>query len=133
MICEYCNNKFKTISALNHHKKTTKYCLEIQNKENAINFNNEDDVKSDECNFCKKIFANKYNLEYHLRNCKQKAYEEEIKRKEEEEKQVIELKEKIAFLENTIICLENEKREMKEQIIKLETERIKSSFIKLGA
>jgi hypothetical protein len=31
--CEFCQKEYKTISFLNHHMKTAKFCLKIQNKE----------------------------------------------------------------------------------------------------
>ena len=30
--CEFCNKSLSTVSALNYHKKMTKYCIKIQNK-----------------------------------------------------------------------------------------------------
>lgn len=59
--CEFCNKEFKSNSSLNYHKKTTKYCLKIQNK-----FNTEL-----ECKFCFKNFTSKQSLDYHLNICKQ--------------------------------------------------------------
>jgi len=58
--CEFCNKEFKNNSALNYHKKTTKYCLIIQNKNNT----------ELECKFCYKNFTSKQSLEYHLQICK---------------------------------------------------------------
>ena len=58
--CEFCNKEFKSSSSLNHHKKTTKYCLKIQNKNN----------EELECIFCFKNFTSKQSLEYHIRICK---------------------------------------------------------------
>ena len=67
--CEFCNKKFKTNSILNHHKKTTKYCLKIQNKNNT----------ELECKFCSKNFTSKQSLDYHLQICKHvKENSEEI-------------------------------------------------------
>ena len=34
--CCYCNKKLNSISSLNLHQKTTKYCIKIQNKEETI-------------------------------------------------------------------------------------------------
>lgn len=31
--CEICHKNFNTLSSLNHHIKTAKYCLKIQNGE----------------------------------------------------------------------------------------------------
>lgn len=36
MNCEFCKNNFKSVSSLNKHQKTAKYCLKIQHKINNI-------------------------------------------------------------------------------------------------
>lgn len=60
--CEFCNKEFKSSSSLNHHMKTTKYCLKIQN----INNINDELL----CKFCLKNFTSRQSLDYHLRICK---------------------------------------------------------------
>ncbi len=62
MNCEYCNNTFKNISILNTHKKTAKYCLVLQNK------NNEEFT----CSKCKKQFSTKNRLLTHNEICVKK-------------------------------------------------------------
>jgi hypothetical protein len=57
--CEFCKKDFKSISSLNYHVKTAKYCLEIQNKVN-ITF---------QCSKCKKILSCKKTLENHILKC----------------------------------------------------------------
>ena len=53
MFCEYCNNEFKSRSALNNHQQKAVYCLVIQGKM-------EKKVKDDfMCNLCLKILSNK--------------------------------------------------------------------------
>ena len=32
--CNFCNNTFSSVSQLNYHKKTAKYCLKIQEEQN---------------------------------------------------------------------------------------------------
>ena len=46
IMCDYCNNKFNSISALNYHQKKTKYCLLIQGKIQK----KQDDFKCEVCN-----------------------------------------------------------------------------------
>jgi len=78
--CDFCNKEFKTTSSLNHHKKTTKYCLQIQNKNNTeLN-----------CEYCSNNFTSKQSLQYHLNICKdkersilKKTVDENIKLKDE--------------------------------------------------
>ena len=31
--CNFCNNKYKSISSLNYHQKTAKFCIQLQNRE----------------------------------------------------------------------------------------------------
>lgn len=61
--CEYCKKKFKSVSNLNLHKKTAKYCL-----------NNREDNKQEEykCEYCLHIFNRKYVFDRHHTSCKEK-------------------------------------------------------------
>jgi len=99
--CEFCNKKFKTNSILNHHKKTTKYCLKIQNKNNT----------ELECKFCSKNFTSKQSLDYHLQICKhvKENFEEILKNDIEKLKLVIdEQKNYISKLEAKIEIYEKD-------------------------
>lgn len=60
--CEFCNKILRSISSLNQHQKTTKYCLKIQNKVND-NFI---------CLYCENTFTTKQALSKHLDICKEK-------------------------------------------------------------
>lgn len=62
MNCEHCNNTFKNISVLNTHKKTAKYCLILQNKNNT----------EFTCLKCKKQFSTKNRLLTHNEICEKK-------------------------------------------------------------
>ena len=64
IICEFCNNKFKTISNLNNHKKRTKYCIELQKQKNSEVTNYLID-----CEYCLKSFSS-HLLKRHLETCK---------------------------------------------------------------
>jgi hypothetical protein len=76
MECEFCNKKLSSISALNHHKQTAKYCIEIQGK-------NINDLKNTcKCEYCNKIFTTNYKLNAHILTCKKtniNNFEEENK------------------------------------------------------
>jgi hypothetical protein len=61
MECEYCQTVLKTLSSLNQHQKTAKYCLSKQNKK---------PVKEYDCSFCGTKFTVKSALLGHLRICK---------------------------------------------------------------
>lgn len=63
MQCNFCGNKFTTISSLNNHKKTAKYCLEKRQKEVLF-----------KCTMCDKSFSSKYGMSKHMIVC-QETYE----------------------------------------------------------
>ena len=65
--CEYCNKQFNSISNINYHKKTARYCLDIQNKNNIIT-----EHIIYECNICNKQFNRNSIFESHFLKCKQK-------------------------------------------------------------
>lgn len=60
MECKYCNQVMKTLSSLNHHQKTAKYCLAKQNKV----------IDEHVCIFCGSGFTLKSSLHKHLNTCK---------------------------------------------------------------
>ena len=41
LICEFCKKELKTMSALNKHKKSAKYCLKLQNENMILNVKHE--------------------------------------------------------------------------------------------
>jgi hypothetical protein len=59
--CKFCNSVFSSVSALNNHKNTAKYCLKIQN----IDFD-----KKFKCKNCNKALSTKHRLESHILVCK---------------------------------------------------------------
>jgi hypothetical protein len=102
LICEFCNCELSSRYSLERHKKTSKKCLLIQNKDNSnsIVF----------CEYCNKS-TSKYNLKSHLLICKDKIIHEHEKEKKQiretlEEnnnkllKQISKLKKKISKLKN---------------------------------
>jgi hypothetical protein len=122
--CIYCKKEFSTLSNLKFHKKSAKFCLELQknvlksdNTQIISNISNEKIIK---CEFCDKTFTQKCMLKTHSLNCKVKK-----------EQTVDELKEENAKLkeQNLIftIHLEKEKetvKKLEETIKKLEEENI---------
>lgn len=105
--CEFCDRELINTSALNHHKKTAKYCLKIQNKNNT----------EFSCDFCLNIFATKNSLQNHLNNCKEKNNFANKKIEEEN----TELKNKNQELKNNMEKLKLTIEEQKIYISKLET------------
>jgi hypothetical protein len=61
MECEHCGAILKTISSLNQHQKTAKYCLVKQNKPINTEYT---------CCFCNAEFTLKSSLHKHVRICK---------------------------------------------------------------
>ena len=104
--CQYCKKVFKNVSSLNFHQKNTKYCLEIQGKNN-IEF---------KCIFCDKIFATKQHLNNHLNICKEKEKEQLRKEKDKEIEQL--RKEKVKEIEQL-------RKEKVKEIEQLRKEKIK--------
>jgi hypothetical protein len=67
-ICQYCNTECISVSNLNHHQKTAKFCLEIQKKEDETKKHS----KLFNCEYCNKEFTVKYNYNVHLNSCKER-------------------------------------------------------------
>jgi hypothetical protein len=78
--CEFCNREFKNISILNYHKKTTRYCLRIQNKYEE----EEKIIKEFICEFCNNKLKTKRNLMCHKLICKEKDINKPTKELKEE-------------------------------------------------
>lgn len=118
-ICEFCGKTFKTISSLNAHKKTTKYCLKIQKSLEAdeiVNKQNEIREKTYNIENLKKKIKDYYNYidQYYIQieNSSNKKCRQEYLNKIGEletsiEELTDELNEKIGSLE----CLERERNE----------------------
>jgi len=106
--CEFCQNTYTSISALNYHKKTAKYCLKIQNE-----INSRVSLVPYLCEFCNKEFTKQIKYKKHVDVCKIKVNNEkntlntqlEILKKEYEEK-ISQLNQKIIELEKLNIALE---------------------------
>ena len=117
--CKFCNKTFSSVSSLNYHQKTAKYCLKIQQK------TDEEVIKiSFDCEYCKKEYPSKQRLKAHKENCLEKYKKiikdqnDEMENKDKNYKIVINQKDfKIKELEDEI---ENYKQQMK--TIRLEVE-----------
>jgi hypothetical protein len=67
MECQFCKKIFSSISSLNNHKITAKYCLKIQGNI----------ISKYDCEFCNKSFTKKSGLKTHLISCKEKKSKNE--------------------------------------------------------
>jgi len=83
--CEICKKEFSFKYNLTHHKKTAKYCLELQGK-SSENF---------ECSFCAKKFVSQRNLNDHILICKKKGKQDGEDQKNFYDKKIMELTEKL--------------------------------------
>ena len=116
-MCEFCGQEFKTISSLNYHKKTAKYCLLLRDT----------DVKETkdelifECKYCNKALSSKQNLNIHLQSCIPK-YEFLFKEKEDENET---LKIKVTTLETETKQLFFQNKELKDEIKVLQEKNLK--------
>ena len=72
MECQYCFNKFKTLSNLNYHINNARYCIENRNK-------NEKQKDTFKCNKCEKSFTTKQAKQKHETKCSSSKVEEENK------------------------------------------------------
>ena len=101
ILCQYCEHKFSTISNLNFHQKTAKFCLKLRN---------ELELKEEyQCEFCLNKYSRKSHLLSHLDNCKNKKTNElELKY----ELEIKNLKEIICRLESQIKDLQNKNQEL---------------------
>ncbi len=74
-ICEFCNKGYTSLSSLNYHKRSTKFCIEIQKKNSTIPISN---INEFNCEFCEKNFTTKLSLATHLIACDVKKYKDKI-------------------------------------------------------
>ena len=86
--CEFCKKVYTTISSLNYHKKSAKFCLELQKQSNNENI----EIKQHNCEYCDKSFTQKTPLLNHLIICNVKSYKDKIDNKIEELKEEYERK-----------------------------------------
>lgn len=103
-ICDYCEKIFSSKYTLETHKSKAKYCLSLQQKEIKGEFN---------CEYCNKNFNVKKNFNNHVLICKNKANRELEK-------------------DNYILELQNENKELKEEIKRLnyQNKEIESKILK---
>ena len=117
MECIFCKKIFSTLSSLNYHKTTAKYCLKIQGKDDIANF---------KCELCNKTFTSKNNLALHSKNCNITKNNKDIIIEKQEnmiynlEKQEELCKEQIKKQENMIYNLQKQEQIYKEQLKKQE-------------
>ena len=127
-LCEYCNKKLSSLSALNYHKKSAKYCINIQNKKILKEPETEIIIENNQCEHCSILFSNKYCLNIHYNRCKElkkintKNFEEQfdITKKENEL-----LKKELYLLKKEKTYFENRSINYKEQLDK-KTEEVNS-------
>lgn len=109
--CITCGKTFANISSLNNHRKTARYCLELQEeKQSGLMC----------CEFCNKSFTSKNNLLIHLISCKAKQehtitekYEKRLEQQRLEYEKQIELRDQqILFLKQQVETLQVREKEL---------------------
>jgi hypothetical protein len=128
MECTFCKKTYSTIYNLNHHQRTTKSCLLLQNKLEKV----EKIKKTFECFTCKKNFTSKFTLTRHVPKCTQQTQHtlhaqlsfEDLMRKQKEEFDA-KLKELSEKEEHKDIELEQLKEKLKQTENELHIERKK--------
>jgi hypothetical protein len=122
--CEYCKKTFSCQSNLTVHKKTAKYCLQIQGKTN-INTNYV-------CEFCEKDFTSKQNLQDHSVQCKRinDKFQTILKQKEFYEKENHQLKAAKTNYEKEIYSYQKETEQLKatDSSLQLENQQLKNKL-----
>ena len=68
--CSYCKKEYKSMSSLNFHQKTAKFCIKLQNKSIT-------ETENYTCNFCNKVFTLKQTFNIHSSSCKEKKIQDE--------------------------------------------------------
>jgi hypothetical protein len=122
--CEFCNKEFSSKSNLTLHKKTAKYCLEIQRLKNE-SINNNSDENLNFCEFCNKEFNYKYNLARHYNICKEKERKEKDISKDTLEKKFTDHK---IQTDNEIFLLKEQINKLFQDKISLEKEKLSLEY-----
>ena len=119
MICDICSSVFSSTRALNHHKKTAKYCL--NKKENSENNDNKY-----VCALCNKIMSTKHRLNTHKQTCslyKENAIEQKY------EKQLNDLHYQLAQKDKQIQILQDKLENIAIKAVQKSTTTIKNTHI----
>lgn len=112
MECTFCKKVFDTKNVLQHHKRTAKYCLEIQGT-TITNF---------ECKYCKKYLSTNERLVTHLNVCKLKtSYESDKKFDELKEQYDTKMSLQEDHYKKEIKVIQDKLQEKNEYIAKLES------------
>jgi hypothetical protein len=111
-ICEYCNKSYSSLSSLNYHQKTAKFCIEIQQRNNNDTNNK---IKKCVCEYCNKEFTSKKLVNQHLETCKIKKQNESNKKYEIE---IDKLKIMVEYKDQLIAKYEKEIEDYKKLLAK---------------
>ena len=111
--CKFCKNEYKSISSLNCHIKTAKFCITLQKELSVNNTNTITSAKKIKvCTFCNKDFSLKSHFDTHVKTCKSRK--EYIENKSQEEKTILKNNNKILTDQTNI--LKNDNKHLVDQL-----------------
>jgi len=113
-ICEFCNKGFSNISNLNYHKRTAKFCMNIQKKNEPEKEKSEFVILN--CEYCSKEFNKKSTLLSHLLTCKVKEYKDKI------DKECIELRIKLESKDEQLRSKDEQIKKLEEKVERYESQ-----------
>ena len=130
--CEFCKKEYKTISSLNYHQKTTKFCINIQKEKSSVTTHHNDQIVSNMQNmdtnscdninykcYCNKTFLRKHIYDKHLKKCPDYKIHLQL---EELTKHNTTLQSQIVELTNNNFSLVNSNKSLNDELILLRTQ-----------
>ena len=114
--CDFCNKNFSSLSSLNYHKKTAKYCLSIQNVESETKI---------VCEYCNKKYSSKHAMVKHLTICKEYLKVQNEDKYDTIQKENIKLKE-----QNELLKKENYELKRENYYLEIKYNNYKEQFYK---
>lgn len=115
-VCCYCESIFKSKYTLERHQKTSKKCLKIQYGKKTITYTHN-------CEYCNYKTNLKQNYASHLNICKNRKEAENKRIEQEKEAERKKIQEAEELEKQRIQNVEKENIKMKEEIIRLQTEK----------
>ncbi|HAL95813.1 MAG TPA: hypothetical protein DCP55_07805 [Chitinophagaceae bacterium] len=110
--CNFCQKEYGSISTLNCHKKSAKFCIQIQKELNS----KLDEGKDLKCEYCNKTFGQPLTLNRHLNICKHKKQVTIDEEKKDYETRLIEKEKELKEKDQIIQQYKDEIASLKSQL-----------------